>query len=189
MNDPTWRDRYYALSIVQMLAIAHELNKSRRRSRTSQEPYPDLLSNLRSQLSHLDTASTQASPIFEPVHQQHIAHSATPFTSPTEMSRSPSRASPISSVGLSEDWSRCTYEECPATFKAGPDQKSNCKRHIRKQHEEVETFECPDDKCEGKFRNRWNLKRHVEGHHPHLVTFLGQSSPTYVGKGKARAYG
>ena len=174
---------------VQMLAIAHEVNKDRRRSWKGEAPYPDLLSSLHSQISNHTTAYTQASLLFDPTHQLHIQHNPTPLTSPREMSISPSRASGTDIIRLTDNWTCCPYEDCHVSFKAGPDQKSNCKRHIKTQHEEVETFRCPENGCERGFPNRWNVKRHVRGYHPHLRRAFGPPSPTHKGKGRARADG
>ena len=191
MDDPTWRHQYHVVSIIHFHAIAHEQNNHRRRAWTSEEPYPDLLSSLRSRSTSDATASTRMPFIFGPVDhlQNQQGQDYTPLTSPTDMSRTFSAVSDFNLPELTEEWSCCPYEGCNATFKGKySDKKNNCRRHIKK-HEDKEIHLCRDDGCGKSFTNAWNLKRHVRDHHPELLATSSQSNATHKVKGKAKAEG
>ena len=109
------------------------------------------------------------------VVQLHFRHTLPPLVSPAAMLQHLS----FNLHELTDNWTCCPYEGCMVTFRGTEfDRKSNCKRHVRNQHEERETFKCPGDACERIFANHWNLKRHVSTHHPGMTFFSAKSNST-----------
>lgn len=175
-GDPNWRDRYYAMSLVQLLILAHDLNGERRRSCTGYAPYRDLL--VHSEIFHMSDPSMSRFSQDESFGPDLL----TPITSPIVRSRSSS----VASDTLTDNWRRC-----PKCFKAfisrkRADRKKNLRRHMDEMHSERDDNEegesgddsdkrfcCFVEGCGASYKQDRNLDKHGAKHHSEITDWLG----------------
>ena len=167
MENLSWRDPCYAVSIEGMLATILEVNNHRRRSWSLPEPYPDFLRSSHSKTALLATSPSLPSVPPSSSQQVYKTRSSTPLTSSRRTSVSHIEVSGDDPTAAMVNWDVCPML-CGTTFKRGSDQRHNLKRHLKDQHQGAEVFECED--CERIFKNKWNRDRHTKIHRPKSVS-------------------
>ncbi len=186
MENPRWRDRYYVASIDGLLATAIEVNKHQKESRNGGQPYSDLLCSSHADSSFLTAKSNQPSGPSSSTGSVHRTQSLGRLPSSSRTTMSLSEASVEELLAAIVDWSKCPI--CGRTFKKIDDQKHNLSRHIKTQHGDFGTFECPDPNCRLIYKTKYNRDRHAKGHQRKSMSSTGLLSPGYADQKTGREF-
>lgn len=170
-SSSSWRDRYYATSLDEVLSIFYESKKKK--------PSVDRVEN--------EMDGPQNKSLIFMKSGQSVNSTDSPTTTLTDGTflgspdscgkdsnttlawNNSSSSSPVDSISTTFNASMsCPYPPCKASFRAkkDQDQRTNLLRHIRTQHTpDLEPYACPVSGCGKTYTRSDYVKRHCRDHH------------------------